>query len=50
MASSGTCTTWRLKFARILITDDAGQRTWAALFARLLPRAYQQLTSLQVAK
>ena len=33
-----------------LITDDAGQRTWAALFARLLPRAYQQLTSLQVAK
>jgi predicted N-formylglutamate amidohydrolase len=33
-----------------LITDDAGQRKWAALFARLLPRAYQQLTSLQVAK
>ena len=33
-----------------LITDNAGQRTWAALFARLLPRAYQQLTSLQVAK
>lgn len=33
-----------------LITDDAGQRTWAALLARLLPRAYQQLTSLQVAK
>jgi predicted N-formylglutamate amidohydrolase len=33
-----------------LITDDVGQRTWAALFARLLPRAYQQLTSLQVAK
>jgi predicted N-formylglutamate amidohydrolase len=33
-----------------LITDDAGQRTWAALFARLLPRAYEQLTSLQVAK
>ena len=33
-----------------LITDDAGQRTWAALFARLLPPAYQQLTSLQVAK
>jgi predicted N-formylglutamate amidohydrolase len=33
-----------------LITDDAGQRTWAALFARLLPPAYQQITSLQVAK
>jgi predicted N-formylglutamate amidohydrolase len=33
-----------------LITDDAGERTWAALLARLLPRAYQQLTSLQVAK
>jgi predicted N-formylglutamate amidohydrolase len=33
-----------------LITDDAGQRTWAALFARLLPPAYQQLTSPQVAK
>ena len=33
-----------------LIADDAGQRVWAALFARLLPRAYQQLTSLQVAK
>lgn len=33
-----------------LITDDAGQQTWAALLARLLPRAYQQLTSLQVAK
>ena len=33
-----------------LIADDAGQRTWAALFARLLPRAYEQLTSLQVAK
>jgi predicted N-formylglutamate amidohydrolase len=32
-----------------LITDDAGQRTWAALFAGLLPRAYQQLTSLQIA-
>jgi predicted N-formylglutamate amidohydrolase len=33
-----------------LITDDVGQRVCAALFARLLPRAYQQLTSLQVAK
>ena len=33
-----------------LNTDDAGQRTWAALFARLLPPAYQQITSLQVAK
>jgi hypothetical protein len=25
-----------------------GQRMWAALFARLLPQAYQRLTSLQV--
>ena len=27
-----------------LITDEAGQRKWAALFARLLPQAYQRLT------
>jgi predicted N-formylglutamate amidohydrolase len=27
-----------------LITDEAGQRMWAALFARLLPQAYQRLT------
>jgi predicted N-formylglutamate amidohydrolase len=33
-----------------LIADEAGQRTWAALFARLLPQAYQRLTSVQVAK
>jgi hypothetical protein len=33
-----------------LITDEAGQRMWAALFARLLPQAYQRLTSLQVPK
>ena len=28
-----------------LITDEAGQRMWAALFARLLPQAYQRLAS-----
>jgi predicted N-formylglutamate amidohydrolase len=28
-----------------LITDEADQRMWAALFARLLPQAYQRLTS-----
>jgi predicted N-formylglutamate amidohydrolase len=39
-----------LEIRQDLITDDVGQRVWAALFARLLPRAYQQLTSLQVAK
>jgi predicted N-formylglutamate amidohydrolase len=39
-----------IEISQDLITDDAGQRTWAALFARLLPRAYQQLMSLQVAK
>jgi predicted N-formylglutamate amidohydrolase len=33
-----------------LIADEAGQRTWAALFARLLPQAYQRLTSVQIAK
>jgi len=31
-----------------LITDEAGQRMWAALFPRLFPQAYQRLTSLQV--
>jgi predicted N-formylglutamate amidohydrolase len=30
-----------------LIADEAGQQMWAALLARLLPPAYQQLTSLQ---
>src|SRR5216683_2841478 len=29
-----------------LITAEAGQRMWADLFARLLPQAYQRLTSL----
>jgi len=28
-----------------LITDEAGQRQWADLFARLLPQAYQRLVS-----
>ena len=33
-----------------LIADEAGQRRWAELWARLLPQAYQRLTSLQVPK
>jgi predicted N-formylglutamate amidohydrolase len=33
-----------------LITDEAGQRMWAALFVRLLPQAYQRLVHTQVAK
>ena len=33
-----------------LITDEAGQRMWVALFARLFPQAYQRLPSLQVPK
>ena len=37
-----------LEIRQDLITDEAGQRSWAALFARLLPQAYQRLTSLQV--
>ena len=39
-----------LEIRQDLITDEAGQRIWAALFARLLPQAYQLLTSLQVPK
>jgi predicted N-formylglutamate amidohydrolase len=39
-----------LEIRQDLITDEAGQRIWAALFARLLPQAYQRLTSLQVPK
>src|SRR5206468_12715857 len=38
-----------LEIRQDLITDEAGQWMWAALFARLLPQAYQRLTtSLQV--
>ena len=33
-----------LEIRQDLITDEAGQRMWAALFARLLPQAYQRLT------
>ena len=39
-----------LEIRQDLITDEAGQRMWAALFARLLPQAYQRLTSLQIPK
>jgi predicted N-formylglutamate amidohydrolase len=37
-----------LEIRQDLIVDEAGQRMWAALFARLLPQAYQRLTGLQV--
>jgi predicted N-formylglutamate amidohydrolase len=37
-----------LEIRQDLIADEAGQRTWAALFARLLPEAFQRLISLQV--
>ena len=30
-----------------LIADDQGQRTWAALLARLLPQAYQELVAAE---
>jgi predicted N-formylglutamate amidohydrolase len=39
-----------LEIRQDLITVEAGQRMWAALFARSLPQAYQRLTSLQVPK
>jgi predicted N-formylglutamate amidohydrolase len=32
-----------LEIRQDLITEDAGQRTWAALFTRLLPLAYERL-------
>ena len=33
-----------------LIADEAGQRKWAALFAQLLPQAYQRLTTVLQAR
>jgi predicted N-formylglutamate amidohydrolase len=33
-----------------LITDETGQRMWAALLARLLPEAYQRVMHSQIAK
>jgi predicted N-formylglutamate amidohydrolase len=33
-----------------LITDEAGQRMWAALLVRLLPQAYLRLTQPQSAE
>jgi hypothetical protein len=41
---------WHSKFAKTFVTDEAGQRMWAALFVRLLPQAYERLNSLQVSK
>jgi predicted N-formylglutamate amidohydrolase len=34
-----------LEIRQDLITDEAGQRKFAALFARLLPQAYQRLSA-----
>jgi predicted N-formylglutamate amidohydrolase len=39
-----------LEIRQDLITDEAGQRTLTALFARLLPQAYERLVGLQVPK
>jgi predicted N-formylglutamate amidohydrolase len=39
-----------LEIRQDLITDEAGQRKLAALFVRLLPQAYERLTSLQIPK
>ena len=39
-----------LEVRQDLVTDEAGQRIWAALFVRLLPQAYQRLIGLQVPK
>jgi predicted N-formylglutamate amidohydrolase len=39
-----------LEVRQDLVTDEAGQRMWAALFVRLLPQAYQRLIGLQVSK
>ena len=39
-----------LEIRQDLITDEAGQRKFAALFVRLLPHAYERLTSLQIPK
>jgi predicted N-formylglutamate amidohydrolase len=37
-----------LEIRQDLIMDEAGQRMWAALFARLLPQVYQRLSGLQI--
>jgi predicted N-formylglutamate amidohydrolase len=37
-----------LEIRQDLITEEADQRTWAALFARLLPQGYRQLIGRQV--
>jgi predicted N-formylglutamate amidohydrolase len=39
-----------LEVRQDLVTGEAGQRMWAALFLRLLPQAYQRLIGLQVPK
>jgi predicted N-formylglutamate amidohydrolase len=33
-----------------LVTEEAGQRKWAALFVRLLPQAHERLDSLRISK
>jgi len=37
-----------LEVRQDLITEESGQKQWAALFARLLPQAYARLTARNV--
>jgi predicted N-formylglutamate amidohydrolase len=39
-----------LEVRQDLVTEEAGQRKWAALFVRLLPQAYERLNCLQISK
>ena len=39
-----------LEIRQDLVTDEAGQRKWAALFVRLLPQAYERLNNLHISK
>jgi predicted N-formylglutamate amidohydrolase len=39
-----------LEIRQDLVTAEAGQRKWAALFVRLLPQAYERLNGLQISK
>jgi predicted N-formylglutamate amidohydrolase len=39
-----------LEIRQDLVTEEAGQRKWAALFARLLPQAHERLDSLPISK
>jgi predicted N-formylglutamate amidohydrolase len=37
-----------LEIRQDLVTEEAGQRKWAALFVRLLPQAYERLDNLHI--